>query len=31
LALERYNVFLKQYKEWVETNRDRLEEESYKV
>uniref|UniRef100_A0A8R7RCI2 S1 motif domain-containing protein n=1 Tax=Triticum urartu TaxID=4572 RepID=A0A8R7RCI2_TRIUA len=30
LALERYKVFLKQYKEWVDTNRDRLEEDSYK-
>ncbi|XP_077211910.1 nucleic acid-binding, OB-fold-like protein [Tasmannia lanceolata] len=30
LSLERYKVFLKQYKEWVEENRDRLEEESYK-
>ncbi|KAF8755813.1 hypothetical protein HU200_011285 [Digitaria exilis] len=29
LALERYKVFLKQYKEWVEANRDRLEQESY--
>lgn len=31
MCLERYNVFLKQYHEWVEENRDRLEEESYKV
>lgn len=31
LALDRYKVFLKQYKEWVEANRDRLEEESYRV
>lgn len=31
MCLERYNVFLKQYNEWVEANRDRLEEESYKV
>ncbi|KZV24851.1 hypothetical protein F511_14734 [Dorcoceras hygrometricum] len=30
ICLERYNVFLKQYSEWVEANRDRLEEESYK-
>ncbi|KAK3166251.1 hypothetical protein QOZ80_1AG0043350 [Eleusine coracana subsp. coracana] len=29
LALERYKMFLKQYKEWVEANRDRLEKESY--
>lgn len=29
LALERYKMFLKQYKEWVEANRDRLEQESY--
>uniref|UniRef100_A0ACD5XFI8 Uncharacterized protein n=1 Tax=Avena sativa TaxID=4498 RepID=A0ACD5XFI8_AVESA len=29
LVLDRYKVFLKQYKEWVETNRDRLEAESY--
>ncbi|XLR46779.1 hypothetical protein S83_031439, partial [Arachis hypogaea] len=28
-ALDRYKVFLKQYKEWVDTNRDRLDEESY--
>lgn len=31
MCLERYNVFLKQYNEWVSANRDRLEEESYKV
>lgn len=31
LGLDRYKMFLKQYKEWVEANRDRLEEESYKV
>lgn len=31
LCLERYEVFLKQYKEWVVANRDQLEEESYKV
>lgn len=30
LALDRYKVFLKQYKECVEANRDRLEEESYR-
>lgn len=30
LCLERYKVFLKQYKEWVAENNDRLEEESYK-
>ncbi|URE14692.1 hypothetical protein MUK42_12397 [Musa troglodytarum] len=30
MCLERYEVFLKQYKEWVAANRDRLEEESYK-
>ncbi|XP_072973755.1 protein PLASTID TRANSCRIPTIONALLY ACTIVE 10 [Typha angustifolia] len=30
MLLERYKVFLKQYKEWVAANRDRLEEESYK-
>ncbi|CAO1946931.1 unnamed protein product [Urochloa humidicola] len=29
LALDRYKMFLKQYKEWVEANRDRLEQESY--
>lgn len=31
MALERYNMFLRQYEEWVEANKDRLEEESYKV
>lgn len=31
MCLERYRVFLKQYTEWVEANRDRLEEDSYKV
>lgn len=31
LCLDRYKVFLKQYKEWVSANKDRLEEESYKV
>lgn len=31
LCLDRYKVFLKQYKEWVAANKDRLEEESYKV
>ncbi|KAL5146168.1 Protein PLASTID TRANSCRIPTIONALLY ACTIVE 10 [Glycine soja] len=30
VGLDRYRVFLKQYKEWVEANKDRLEEESYK-
>ncbi|KAK3439794.1 hypothetical protein EUGRSUZ_B00143 [Eucalyptus grandis] len=30
MCLERYKVFLKQYKEWVDANKDRLEEESYK-
>ncbi|XP_042452590.1 protein PLASTID TRANSCRIPTIONALLY ACTIVE 10-like isoform X2 [Zingiber officinale] len=30
MCLERYTVFLKQYKEWVAANRDRLEQESYK-
>ncbi|KAJ4972527.1 hypothetical protein NE237_005701 [Protea cynaroides] len=30
VCLERYKVFLKQYKEWVAANKDRLEEESYK-
>ncbi|XWS37142.1 hypothetical protein CRYUN_Cryun19dG0017700 [Craigia yunnanensis] len=30
MGLERYKVFLKQYKEWVDANKDRLEEESYK-
>lgn len=31
VCLDRYKVFLKQYKEWVDANKDRLEEESYKV
>lgn len=31
MNLERYSVFLKQYKEWVAANKDRLEKESYKV
>ena len=31
VCLDRYKVFLKQYKEWVEANKDRLEKESYKV
>ncbi|KAK9117472.1 hypothetical protein Sjap_016419 [Stephania japonica] len=30
MCLERYQVFLKQYKEWVEENRERLEDESFK-
>ncbi|KAL8456799.1 hypothetical protein ACS0TY_034876 [Phlomoides rotata] len=30
MCLDRYKVFLKQYNEWVEANRNRLEEESYK-
>ncbi|MCL7037772.1 hypothetical protein MKW94_027776 [Papaver nudicaule] len=30
MCLERYKMFLKQYKEWVAANKDRLEEESYK-
>ncbi|XP_058093853.1 protein PLASTID TRANSCRIPTIONALLY ACTIVE 10 isoform X2 [Magnolia sinica] len=30
MCLERWEVFLKQYKEWVAVNKDRLEEESYK-
>ncbi|XP_071692264.1 protein PLASTID TRANSCRIPTIONALLY ACTIVE 10 [Rutidosis leptorrhynchoides] len=30
LCLDRYKVFLKQYNEWVDANRDRLEQESYK-
>ncbi|KAL6182577.1 hypothetical protein ACLB2K_043996 [Fragaria x ananassa] len=30
LCLDRYKVFLKQYKEWAAANKDRLEEESYK-
>ncbi|XP_002279352.1 protein PLASTID TRANSCRIPTIONALLY ACTIVE 10 [Vitis vinifera] len=29
LNLERYKTFLKQYNEWVEHNKDRLEEESF--
>ncbi|KAJ4828650.1 hypothetical protein Tsubulata_044072 [Turnera subulata] len=29
LCLDRYKVFLKQYKEWVAANKDRLEKESY--
>lgn len=31
ICLDRYKVFLKQYKEWVEANKDRLEQESYQV
>uniref|UniRef100_A0A7N0T004 S1 motif domain-containing protein n=1 Tax=Kalanchoe fedtschenkoi TaxID=63787 RepID=A0A7N0T004_KALFE len=30
MCMDRYKVFLKQYKEWVEANKDRLEDESYK-
>lgn len=30
ISLDRYRVFLKQYQEWVEHNKDKLEEESYK-
>ncbi|CAO2827036.1 unnamed protein product [Amaranthus hypochondriacus] len=30
MCLDRYKVFLKQYQEWVELNKDRLEDESYK-
>ncbi|KAK6261898.1 hypothetical protein QUC31_007714 [Theobroma cacao] len=30
MGLDRYKAFLKQYKEWVDANKDRLEEESYK-
>ncbi|XP_040988839.1 protein PLASTID TRANSCRIPTIONALLY ACTIVE 10 [Juglans microcarpa x Juglans regia] len=30
ICLDRYRMFLKQYNEWVEANKDRLEEESYK-
>ncbi|GAB4860486.1 Protein PLASTID TRANSCRIPTIONALLY ACTIVE 10 [Ancistrocladus abbreviatus] len=30
MCLDRYKMFLKQYQEWVEQNKDRLEEESYK-
>ncbi|XP_068665181.1 protein PLASTID TRANSCRIPTIONALLY ACTIVE 10 [Aristolochia californica] len=29
MCLDRYKIFLKQYKEWVAANKDRLEEESY--
>lgn len=31
MCLDRYKAFLKQYNEWVDANKDRLEEESYKV
>lgn len=31
MVLDRYKMFLKQYNEWVAANKDRLEEESYKV
>ena len=31
MVFERYKVFIKQYTEWVDANRDKLEEESYKV
>lgn len=31
MCLERYKVFLKQYKEWVAENKDRLEDESFQV
>lgn len=31
VCLDRYTMFLKQYNEWVDANKDRLEEESYKV
>lgn len=31
LCLDRYKMFVKQYSEWVEANRDQLEEESCKV
>lgn len=31
MCLDRWKVFLKQYKEWAAANKDRLEEESYKV
>lgn len=31
MCLDRYKLFVKQYTEWVEANKDRLEEESYKV
>ncbi|KAF7838200.1 Protein PLASTID TRANSCRIPTIONALLY ACTIVE 10 [Senna tora] len=30
MCLERYKMFVKQYTEWVEANKDRLEEQSYK-
>ncbi|KAL5748287.1 hypothetical protein ACOSQ2_025584 [Xanthoceras sorbifolium] len=30
VCFDRYSIFLKQYKEWVAANKDRLEEESYK-
>ncbi|XP_078433646.1 nucleic acid-binding, OB-fold-like protein [Wolffia australiana] len=30
-CLERYKVFLKQYKEWAAANRERLEEEAYQL
>ncbi|KAK4750941.1 hypothetical protein SAY87_004423 [Trapa incisa] len=29
-CLDRYKVFLRQYQEWVDANKDRLEQESYK-
>lgn len=29
MSLDRYKLFLKQYQEWVEFNKDKLEEESY--
>lgn len=31
MNMDRYKMFLKQYTEWVAANKDRLEEESYKV
>ena len=31
MNLERYKMFLKQYNEWAEQNKDRLEEESFQV
>ncbi|OIT18793.1 protein plastid transcriptionally active 10, partial [Nicotiana attenuata] len=31
MGLDRYKMFLKQYNEWVAANKDRLEQESYKV
>ena len=31
MCFDRYKMFLKQYKEWVDANEDILEEESYKV